>query len=223
MISINHELGASRRRRTLPSLQLRIDLDGIAPGIWRRLVIPANANLGWLHAVIQLSMGWTNSHLHQFRMGDQVITDPQFGLEQFEGDPPILDKKNVRVDELPLTKSERLVYEYDFGDSWIHVLTFEDLPKSIHGVENMAQCIDGAWACPPEDCGSIPGYADLLSALGNPKHPEHKSIKSWLGRPYDPEHFSAKKANVWLKKLKWPHVTEAALRKILIARDKEYD
>jgi hypothetical protein len=72
----------------LGSLQLHIVLEGSKPEIWRRLIVPANANLGWIHAVIQLAMGWTNSHLHQFRRGDQVVSDSKFELESFENEPP---------------------------------------------------------------------------------------------------------------------------------------
>jgi len=83
----------------------------------------------------------------------------------------------------------------------------------------IARCLDGARACPPEDCGGVGGYENLLKILKNRKHPEHKSMKEWLGRSFDAEAFDLAKANLWLKKLKWPHVTEAGLRKTLMGRD----
>jgi hypothetical protein len=78
--------------------------------------------------------------------------------------------------------------------------------------------VDGARACPPEDCGGIWGYADLLKILRNPKHPEHKDMKEWIGGAIDPEAFDQVKINLWLSKLKWPRVTEAQLRKVLMGR-----
>ena len=83
-----------------------------------------------------------------------------------------------------------------------------------------ARCLDGAGACPPEDCGGIYGYVEMLKALKNPKHPEHKSMKEWLGgRAIDPKSFDLAKINFWLGKLKWPRVTEIQLRKVLMGRD----
>ena len=110
-------------------------------------------------------------------------------------------------------------YEYDFGDSWEHGITVEKILPSDAKAATVALCLDGARACPPEDCGGIWGYADLLKVLKNRKHPEHKSMKEWLGRPFDAEAFNAAKATYWLRKLKWPRVTEAQLRKVLMARD----
>jgi hypothetical protein len=82
-----------------------------------------------------------------------------------------------------------------------------------------ALCLDGARACPPEDCGGIWGYADLLKILKNRKHPEHKTMKEWIGRELDAEAFDIRKTNLWLRKLKWPRATEAQLRKVLMGRD----
>lgn len=92
-------------------------------------------------------------------------------------------------------------------------------PSQIR-TEKRAHCFEGHRACPPEDCGSVPGYQELLAALRDPKHPEHRRLKQWLGRPYDPEAFSVEQANRFLAKLPWPKVTESALRKLLIARDR---
>ncbi len=82
-----------------------------------------------------------------------------------------------------------------------------------------ALCLKGAGACPPEDCGGIWGYADLLEALKDPRHPEHKNTREWLGRAFNPKAFDPAKVNFWLAKLNWPRVTEAQLRKVLMGRD----
>ncbi len=203
------------------SCLLRVELDGIEPSIDRLLIVPRMANLSWVHAVIQVAMGWTNSHLHQFRIGDVRISDPRFNLDEYEGDPPVVDEAKVTLEEVLAGKGLEFIYEYDFGDSWNHVLTFlKTGPSQEAGIKHRAVCLKGHRACPPEDCGSIPGYENLLAALRDRKHPEHRSMRQWLGRPYDPEAFSVEKANRFLAQLKWPKVTEAALRKVLMARDR---
>jgi len=201
------------------SYQLQVVLNGSQPTIWRRLQVPGTANLGWLHAVLQVAMGWTNSHLHQFICAEPMYSAPSAELEQSQGDPPILDESKFTVAELLKNVHEGLVYEYDFGDSWRHIVTVEKILPVDASTTATAVCLAGSRACPPEDCGGIWGYAELLKGLENRKHPEHHSMKEWLGRPFDAESFDAAKANYWLRKLKWPCVTESQLRKILMGRN----
>ena len=198
---------------------LKVVLIGTTPPIWRRLQVPGNANLGWLHAVLQVAMGWTNSHLHQFKLGGKFYSDPRHHFAEYEGDPEILDESQVTLQQLAPRAKDTLGYEYDFGDSWEHEITVEKILPPDSAAATTALCLDGARACPPEDCGSVWGYADLLKILKNRKHPEHKTMKDWLGRPFDAEAFDPAKTNLWLRKLKWPRVTEAQLRKVLMARD----
>ena len=63
------------------------------------------------------------------------------------------------------------------------------------------------------------GYDNLLKIIKNPKHEEHASMMEWLGGGFDPEVFDADEANTYLRKLKWPRVTEDQLRRVLMARD----
>ena len=72
--------------------QLKGVLHGTKPPLWRRLQVPGNATLGWLHAALQVAMGWTNSHLHQFRVGELLYSDLRHNFPEFEGDPEILDE-----------------------------------------------------------------------------------------------------------------------------------
>jgi hypothetical protein len=200
--------------------QLKVTLEGIRPSIWRRLQVPGEANLGWLHAVLQVAMGWTNSHLHQFHIGNQTCSDPAFELNELEDDPPVLDERKTILRNVAPRAGHMLGYEYDFGDSWEHAIVVEQVLSSSDPVASKtAICLEGARACPPEDCGSVTGYAKLLKVLRNPKHKEHKAMKEWLGSPFDPEAFDAAAVNVWLRRLRWPRVTEGLLRKVLMARD----
>ena len=208
-----------RGEKPAVSYQLQVLLNGSQPPIWRRLQIPGAANLSWLHAVLQVAMGWTNSHLHQFVCGEHMYADPEAQLGQYEGDPPVLAESKFTVAELLNDIHQGLVYDYDFGDSWEHIVTVEKILPADDPTPATAVCLAGSRACPPEDCGGIGGYVELLRALKNRKHPEHTSMKEWLGRPFDPEAFDVLKANRWLRKLKWPRVTESQLRRVLMARD----
>lgn len=196
---------------------LRIELEGVHPAVWRSVVVPNSANLGWLHAVLQVAMGWTNSHLHQFRLGDRIYSDPSFNKNDFEDDPPVTDETAVTVGQVALRKIPVLVYEYDFGDAWTHLLGSSPISEGHSPVANRAVCVGGSRACPPEDCGGVPGYENLLAALRNKMHPEHRAMKQWLGRPYDPEAFSVERTNQFLAKLPWPKVSVPRLGRILEA------
>lgn len=220
MISVNQELDGLGGTPSTPSVQLRIELEGITPTIWRRLVVPVNANFGWLHAVLQIAMGWTNSHLHQFRQDDLVVSDPTFNLDRYDDAPPVIDERKIHLDRLLPPPAPPWIYEYDFGDSWNHSITVEQLTHPSLARPQLAVCVEGSRACPPEDCGSLPGYEDCLAALRNPKHPEHKSMKTWVGPHFDPEAFSVSHVNTCLAMLKWPEVSVTALAKVLTARDK---
>ena len=216
MISLaEHNVGTDNA----PIYQLRIALLYIDPPVWRTIQVPGNARLDWLHAAIQVAFGWTNSHLHQFKVNDDCYSDTNVHYAEFEGDPEILEETKFTLQHIAPKEQSAFGYEYDFGDSWMHsVLVEKILPPNDKG-STSAVCLDGARACPPEDCGGVSGYAELIEVFKNKKHPEHKHMKKWLGRMLEPEAFDIKKTNTWLRKLKWPRVTESALRKILMARD----
>jgi hypothetical protein len=80
-----------------PLYHLEVVLNHVEPHVRRRLQVPGNANLGWLHAVIQVAFGWTNSHLHQFRDGERIFTDPAFEQDKYEDSPPTLDERKVTL------------------------------------------------------------------------------------------------------------------------------
>lgn len=216
MISLLESAGVRKR---VPTYELKVVLPGFKPSIWRRLQVPGDASLDWLHAVLQVAIGWTNSHLHQFTVGEQCYSDTRYHQAEFEGDAEIIEEREVGLCQIAPRKGAVLGYEYDFGDSWTHEIVVEAIRSTADASVRMAVCLGGSGACPPEDCGGVPGYTELLKTLKNRKHPEHKSTKEWLGRAFDPEVFDLARTNLWLRKLKWPHPTEAQLRKILMGRD----
>ena len=203
-----------------PIYQIKVTLLGTKPPIWRRLHVPSNANLAWFHAVLQVTVGWTNSHLHHFITSDSRYSDLQDNDEIDFGEKPNREEAKASISSVLPQKGARIIYEYDFGDSWRHEVKLEKiLAREGMAEENFAVCMAGARSCPPEDCGGIWGYANLLEALKDRKHPEHREMLEWLGRPIDPEFLDLNHTNKWLRKLAWPRVTESRLRKVLMGRD----
>jgi len=187
---------------TRVQLQLKVTLLDIKPAIWRRLLVPAAIKLPKLHAVLQLAFGWTNSHLHAFRLEDDAYEAiyPDDWAQDFAGPGQRHDEKKFRLCDLLHAPGDYLIYEYDFGDSWQHEVVVEKiLPAPSVG---FASCLAGARAGPPEDCGSTPGYENLVEALADPKHPERQELLEWLGEPFDPDAFNAETLNRELKRLK---------------------
>jgi hypothetical protein len=211
--------GQAKAASSAPLYHLEVVLNRVEPQVRRRLQVPGNANLGWLHAVIQVAMGWTNSHLHQFRDGERIVSDPAFELDEFEDNPPVVDERKVMLMQVAPREHDEILYEYDFGDSWEHRISVVKVLDPDAAAAKVALCLDGARACPPEDCGGIWGYENLLNIIGNPRHKEHKTMLEWLGGPFDPEAFDPNKANTFLRKLKWPYVTEGQLATVLMQRD----
>ncbi len=205
-------------KRSSAACQLKVVLLGTEPPVWRRLLVPANANLGWLHAVIQVAMGWTNSHLHHFLTPQGRYTDLSQCEEEGFGGEPDRNETGAELLQVAPTKGSDFRYEYDFGDSWEHQIILEEILPPDAATAKVAVCLDGARACPPEDCGGVWGYAELLKALKDRKHPEHKNLKAWIGGPFDAEAFDKAIINLWLRALKWPQVTEGGLRKVLMGR-----
>jgi pRiA4b ORF-3-like protein len=187
----------------VPLYQLKITLKGSKPPIWRRVVVRADMTLDRLHHVIQIAMGWTNSHLHQFIAGSGLARafygrpDPEFA----EMGSETLNEKRFTVADLAPAAKRRFTYEYDFGDGWQHDILAEKILSPNPGFKHPA-CLAGANACPPEDCGGIGGYYNLLKILADPKHPEHSDMTDWIGGELNTEEFSVEGVNAVFKRLK---------------------
>ena len=170
--------------------QLKVSLQGAKPPIWRRLLVPSYIKLDAFHMAIQISMGWTDSHLHQFITKDREF----YGVKEDDFDLEVVDESKFRLSHLLKTEKDGLIYEYDFGDSWTHKIILEKiLPFDTD--KKLPYCVTGKRACPPEDCGGIWGYADLLDILENPEHEEYEEMLEWLEGGFDPAHFSRSEIN----------------------------
>ena len=162
--------------------ELKVTLEGIKPPIWRRFRVRDDITLEKLHDLLQVIMGWTNSHLHQFMIGGTYYghRDPEL--------PPRQDEKGVLLRQVLQKPKDRLAYEYDFGDSWEHLVVLEHVlvhePRARY-----PEILAGKRACPPEDCGGVSGYYRLLEVLAAPRHPERRDMVEWVGGSFDAEAF----------------------------------
>ncbi len=161
--------------------QLKVTLRGIRPAIWRRLVVPADTTLTRLHRVLQIAMGWQDSHMHEFRI---------------EGRRPAV--RSARIGDVLTEIGSSLTYTYDLGDGWEHSIVLE---KRFSGSDDTEYpvCLDGQQACPPEDCGGVPGYYDLLEVLQNPADERYEEMREWIGEDFDPRAFSVEAVNRQLR------------------------
>ncbi|HEX2942393.1 MAG TPA: plasmid pRiA4b ORF-3 family protein [Rhodopila sp.] len=161
---------------------LKITLDDVEPAVMRRVAVPADIRLDRLHLAIQAAMGWTNSHLYEFRIGDTGWGEPDpHGFR----DGPLLAKKGQLTAVLADAGRKTFHYLYDFGDSWSHTVKLERVTPAVDG-EPTIRLIDAVGRCPPEDCGGAPGYEQLLEILGDPEHDEYEEQLEWCGGPFDP-------------------------------------
>jgi hypothetical protein len=169
--------------------QFKITLQDIQPPVWRRIQVQ-DCTLDKLHEHIQTAMGWTNSHLHHFRINDKLYGDPMLMAETFE-ELNYADSTTTRLGDILPRNGERFgfAYEYDFGDSWEHEVLFEGSLPAEPG-RRYPLCVEGERACPPEDVGGSWGYMDFLEAISDPEHEQHDDMLNWIGRKFKPEAFN---------------------------------
>lgn len=194
-------------------MQLRVWIDGSEPKIWRRLVADPRLTLEQLHIALQHAFGWTDSHLHQFqekngrRYAIPTPYDDDFG-------EPAIDERKTLLAEVFTRKKKAIAYEYDFGDSWIHIVEFEGMVDvgaaasaskiagdgAPAGKARAVVCVDGARSGPPEDCGGVWGYERLLELKALPPgdgaavDEDDREMLEWLG-DWDADDFDLAEVN----------------------------
>jgi len=178
--------------------QLKVTLKESKPPIWRQFHVSGNVTLHRLHLILQDVMGWTNSHLYRFDIGgvQYSIPDP---VEDAFNELHLVDSRRTKLSKVAPREKARFAYEYDFGDSWEHEILVEKIlppePSAQHPV-----CLAGERACPPEDCGGIWGYDEVLEVIRDPLHEEYDRMMEWLGGSFDPEEFDIDRVNRWLRR-----------------------
>jgi hypothetical protein len=198
--STARELAVPKKKQQPTTIyEIKITLNGSKPAIWRRIQVSADVALFKLHRIIQETMGWTDSHLHQFVIGNVTykIRDPyaDFGMEDSSK-----NERTTKLRQVIPSDGFRFRYDYDFGDNWKHTLVIERILAPETSAK-YPRCVGGARACPPEDVGGIHGHGELLEVLRDPNHPAHEEMSEWIGGTFDPEKFDLTMTNQILRQL----------------------
>ncbi len=180
--------------------RVKVTLAGARPPIWRRLEVASTTTLADLHEILQASFEWDGGHLWVFQTprGEYGVPDPELDH---------LNAARLTLAKAAPKSGSRIKYVYDFGDDWQHVIQVEAIVPADDDI-CYPWCIGGRRAAPPEDCGGVWGYADLIETLGDTKHPGHAAMLEWLGlgspADFDPSHFEAAELNELLMEFAAP-------------------
>ena len=163
-----------------PIARIRIELRSVEPHVWRRADVPVTSTLLALHDIIQVTMGWTDSHLFEFVVGDRaygaLVLDPELEPKQYKA-------SSVRLRTLIDRGIHRFEYIYDFGDYWQHDVIIEEVRDGDAEIDYPV-FVDGERRCPPEDVGNAEGFMEFLEAALVPGHPEHERMVTWYGKRF---------------------------------------
>ena len=180
----------------MQAYQIKVTLLKTQPLIWRRILVSDFITLRKLHKILQIAMGWTDSHLHHFKVLDRHSSKKQI---QIGGGYCNEDKTLLR--DIVQVPGDRFLYKYDYGNNWQHELLLE--VKLIRNKMVRPCCISGERNCPPEGCGGHVGYAALLEALLAPVPVEnHDKLTLHINGDFDPGRFNLNEINKKLRQLK---------------------
>ena len=191
------------------AFRFKIELMEIEPLIWRVIEVPSTYTFWDFHVAIQDSMGWLDYHLHSFHILAPRKRKPiLIGIPDDEYEDAILPGWEIPLSRFFKEPGDEAIYDYDFGDGWQHRIVMEGIYLQEKG-KQYPNCLCGERACPPEDCGGVEGYYNLLEILKDKNHREYDDINRWLKGhaknyyPYDPEHFDPGEIKFWDPKKRW--------------------
>jgi hypothetical protein len=177
--------------------QIKVTLKGVRPPIWRRFLVPATITLDEFHTVLLVVMGWDGGHLHAFvTPHDDIYSaiDPTSFADDYS-----INEKGVKLAKLLIREGSKIRYDYDFGDNWEHDIVLEKV-LPFDPSQPLPYCLTGKRACPPEDCGGVWGYQELLQVIADPSHEDHEEMLEWVPDGFEPEVFDIDEVNqVFLK------------------------
>jgi len=177
--------------KTPKVFELTITLQDTSPLVWRKILTHEFIALDELHMLIQITMGWEDSHLYDFKINKKTYTDSESAEEM-----NTLAVNGVQLCDV-LSDTKKFIYTYDFGDSWVHEIKISKILDHDPRM-NYPACIAGENACPPEDCGGIPGFEELKSTLAGKESQEKDELLTWLGGFYNPTTFDPNFVNKYL-------------------------
>ena len=179
---------------------LRIELLDVEPLVWRRVLVSNQWTLASLHGYLQWVMGWTDSHAHEFEIGEGTVA-PDWWIAEIGLDRDTRGYRDERRVSVAAVASQlgirgEFEYRYDMGDGWRHRIVVESLPPLAETPDlRLPVCLAGENACPPEDVGGPPGYALLLEVLADRGHEQHQDMVRWIGGVFDPKGFDLNRIN----------------------------
>ena len=184
---------------TAKAVALRIELLEVIPLVWRRVLVPNHWTLASLHHYLQWVMGWTDSHAHEFEVGDGLVA-PDWWIREAGSEEEVSRYRDERRVSVAAVVSEvgahgEFEYRYDMGDGWQHRIVIESPPTSTVSEWRLPVCVAGENACPPEDVGGPQGYALFLDTLGDRQHEQHDDMVRWIGGVFDPKGFDLNRIN----------------------------
>ncbi len=176
-------------------IQFKITVNHSEPTIWRTFQVTDDYRLDHFHQVIQIAMGWDNSHLHKFDFKGVCyeMSMPHLMDDYDEGE----DETECFLRDLSLNEGDQIDYLYDFGDGWAHTI---EVGKISAGTLQEPICIEGQNACPLEDSGGILRYNYLLVIIKDPNHPEYEDWENWIPDEFTPNVFPRDAINKELKR-----------------------
>jgi hypothetical protein len=194
-------VGNKRKKEGMPGqsrganliYQIKVTLTEIMPPIWRRIQVTDETRLDRVHEILQIVMGWTDIHLHEFRSGGILYGDTSMDTGR-----DMKNEKRVTLSGLISREKTKFSYIYDWGDHWEHEILLEKIIP-LHTGPRYPVCLAGKRACPPENCGGPSGYEELLKILSDPTHPEHEDKFNWLPGDFDSEKFDMESVNKRLR------------------------
>jgi len=182
-------------------ITFRVDLIGTKPPIWRKIEVDDSMTFEELHLVIQDAMGWFNAHLYGFYFGRHMSIE--CNLEGVRNCGSNFDQSylasKVKLSNFIKKIGYKFVYVYDFGDDWDMLLTVKAIVPKKRG-QRRAFFVSGKKNAPPEDCGGVWGYYNLLEILKNKEHSDYEMWAEWIGGDFDPEYFNHEEINKRLEK-----------------------
>lgn len=187
----------------------RVTLEETEPPVWRQIEVPETYTFWDLHVAIQDAMGWLDSHLHRFEMKNPATNRRQeIGVPGFDD----WEEKTAIGWQCPISdffsiQNPTALYLYDFGDNWRHSVVLESILER-RKKQAYPFCPNGKRACPPEDCGGVAGYHDLLKIVQNPNDKGYEETMEWIGKKYDPDLFEPQKVFFWDPRKRWKMVFE---------------
>lgn len=182
-------------QKNVDMFTLNVTLNNAPLEIMRQIKVPSNIRLDALADILTIAMGWEGSHLNQFKANGKFYEETSYEEDAFNKECGLkkFGQHEYSLRDLLNRKGNKILWEYDFGDSWEHSVTLESRRKISAYEEYTVKLLKGKNACPPEDVGGVIGYKHLLEVLDNPKSPEYMMMKDWVSPNFNPKKFSKAK------------------------------